>query len=87
MDVDTLMNKEKKILNDIKYNFNFRTQNNLIDEVYEEMDGYEINNLMKYPNKIHKKKNNNNDNSNDENKNIRFVDLMEDYFSFKKLIN
>ena len=87
LDVDTLMNKEKKILNDIKYNFNFRTQNNLIDEVYEEMDGYEINNLMKYPNKIHKKKNNNNDNSNDENKNIRFVDLMEDYFSFKSLIN
>ena len=81
LDIDTLMKKEKRYLNDIKLNYKYNIDKTLVDEVYDEMDGFEISNLLKYPTKIKKKIEVNNY------KDIGFRDLMEDYFTIKHFSN
>ena len=94
LDASTVMNKEKKILNNVRYKFNFFSQNKMIDELYEEMEGFEIKDLMKFPPKYKKENNNKNLIPNDytknqdnkiENKNISFKDLVDDYYEIKQI--
>ena len=95
LDISTIMNKEKTALNNVKYKFNFLSQNQMIDEIYKEIEGFEIKDLMKFPPKYKKDNNNenliindylNNKDNKIENENISFKDLVDDYYEIKQII-
>ena len=86
LDISTIMNKEKTALNNVKYKFNFLNQNQMVDEIYKEIEGFEIKDLIKFPPK-YKKENNNEKlvNNEIENENISFKDLVDDYYEIKQI--
>ena len=97
LDASTLMTKENALLNNIKYNKNSGNQKQLIDEVYEEIDGVEIKDLLRYPPKLNKENKLENkiidnymENKNSIEKiekNCEFKDLVDDYFDIKNILN
>ena len=97
LDTSTLMAKENALLNNIKYNKNSGNQKQLIDEVYEEIDGVEIKDLLRYPPKLNKENKLENkiidnymENKNSIEKiekNCEFKDLVDDYFDIKNILN
>lgn len=93
LDMPTIMTKENTLLNNVKNNFIFGGQNRLIDEIYEEMEGIEIQDLLRYPPKV----NNETDLGNliiddymhkqkSVEKNVKFEDLVDDYFNLKGIL-
>ena len=96
LDISTIMTKENSMLNNVKYNYNFGNQKQLIDEIHEEIDGVEIKDLMRYAPKFNKENKlenkvidnymDNKNNSREINKNCEFKDLVDDYFDIKNIL-
>ena len=60
----------------------------MIDELYEEMDGIEIKDLIKYPpKKIEEIKEKKGKNEKKEKENITFKNLLDDYYDIKQILN
>ena len=88
LDISTILNKENISLNNLKYDYNFGSQNRMIDELYEEMDGIEIKDLIKYPpKKIEEIKEKKGKNEKKEKENITFKNLLDDYYDIKQILN
>ena len=87
MDVSTLLNKEINLLNSLKYNYNIGSQNRMIDELYEEMDGIEIKDLIRYPPKKKMMMNNDKTKKENEKENLSFKNLLDDYYDIKQILN
>ena len=84
LDMQTILNKENMLLNNLKYDYNIRSKNRMIDELYEEMDGIEIKDLIKYPsqnNEIIKKQ------KSKEKENVTFKNILDDYYEIKQILN
>lgn len=85
-----LMVKENELLDNVKNNFNFGSQNQLINELYEEMEGIEIKDLLRYPPNVKSKNSIENfkieEYTENKNKNIEFKDLVNDYFQIKQIL-
>ena len=88
-----IMAKENALLNNVKYNYIFGSENQILEEIYEEMEGIEIKDLLRYP----PKNKNNNDignliidnymfNKTKPKKNVEFKDLVDDYFDIKHIL-
>ena len=84
LDMQTILNKENMLLNNLKYDYNIRSKNRMIDELYEEMDGIEIKDLIKYPSQnkeiIKKQKSK-------EKENVTFKNILDDYYEIKQILN
>ena len=87
LDVSTLLNKEINLLNSLKYNYNIGSQNRMIDELYEEMDGIEIKDLIRYPPKKNMMMNNDKTKKENEKDNLSFKNLLDDYYDIKQILN
>ena len=87
LDVSTLLNKEINLLNSLKYNYNIGSQNRMIDELYEEMDGIEIKDLIRYPPKKNMMMNNDKTKKENEKENLSFKILLDDYYDIKQILN
>ena len=84
LDMQTILNKENMLLNNLKYDYNIKSKNRMIDELYEEMDGIEIKDLIKYPsqnNEIIKKQ------KSKEKENVTFKNILDDYYEIKQILN
>ena len=93
LDISTLMGEENILLNNINYNYNLVGQKQLIDEIYEEMEGIEIKDLMRFPPKLSKENKEENSiivddmkNKNKMKNNYDFKDLVNDYFDMKHFL-
>ena len=84
LDMQTILNKENMLLNNLKYDYNIRSKNRMIDELYEETDGIEIKDLIKYPSQnkeiIKKQKSK-------EKENVTFKNILDDYYEIKQILN
>jgi serine/threonine protein kinase len=88
LDIPTILNKENIALNNLKYDFNIGSQNRMIDELYEEMDGIEIKDLIKYPlKKIEENKDKTENNENKGKESITFKNILDDYYEIKQILN
>ena len=85
LDIPTILNKENIALNNLKYDFNIGSQNRMIDELYEEMDGIEIKDLIKYP--LKKIEENKDKTEKNEKESITFKNILDDYYEIKQILN
>ena len=81
LDIPTIMNKENNLLNNIMDSYNPASSNKIIDEIYEEIEGVELKELIRNPPKSKKGGNNKGK------ENINFKDIIDDYFDIKQICN
>ena len=81
LDIPTIMNKENNLLNNVMDSYNHASSNKIIDEIYEEIEGVELKELIRNPPKSKKGDNNKGK------ENINFKDIIDDYFDIKQILN
>ena len=100
LDENNIMNKEKKLIKEVKDKYNLYFNNNTLldDKLYEEMKMVDFNDILLIHPKIEKKvviistymdgdENNNNKIKEEDNKKDLYKDIMPKYLEIKKLLN